>query len=148
MQGVQVQSLVWSESRSVVSDSWRPHGLYSSWNSPAHNTGVGSYSTFQGIFPTQGSNPGLLLWRQILSHQGSPQSLAGELKFHMPHGVAQKIPKTKHIKNHSEGFASLEDSFQYAKPQEGREGKLTFIRHLKCGCILTHKIDVLCRLLY
>ena len=32
---------------------------YSSWNSPGQNTGVGSFSLLQGIFPTQGSNPGL-----------------------------------------------------------------------------------------
>ena len=64
-----------SESRSVVSDSLRPHGLYSPWNSPGQNTGVGSLSLLQGIFPTQGSNPNLLHCRQILyrlSHQGSP----------------------------------------------------------------------------
>ena len=30
------------------------------WNSPGQNTGAGSLSLFQGIFPTQGSNPGLL----------------------------------------------------------------------------------------
>ena len=40
-----------SESRSVVSDSLRPHGLYSPWNSPGRNTGVGSLSALQGIFP-------------------------------------------------------------------------------------------------
>ena len=34
------------------------HGLYSPWNSPGQNTGVGSLSLLQGIFPTQGSNPG------------------------------------------------------------------------------------------
>ena len=32
---------------------------YSPWNSPGQNTGVGSLSLLQGIFPTQGSNPGL-----------------------------------------------------------------------------------------
>ena len=48
-----------SESRSVMSDSLRPHGLYSLWNSPGQNPGVGSPSLLQGIFPTQGSNPGL-----------------------------------------------------------------------------------------
>ena len=32
-----------SESCSVVSDSLRPHGLYSPWNSPCQNTGVGSH---------------------------------------------------------------------------------------------------------
>ena len=65
----------WSESRSVVSDSLRPHGGYSPWNSPGQNTGVGSHSLLQGTFPTRGSNPGLLHCRQILyqlSYQGSP----------------------------------------------------------------------------
>ena len=64
-----------SESHSVVSNSLRPHGLYSPWNSPGQNTGVGSLSLLQGIFPTQGSNPGLLHCRQILyqlSHKRSP----------------------------------------------------------------------------
>ena len=55
-----------SESRSVVSDSLQPNGLYSSWNSPGQNTGVGSYSLLQGIFPTQGLNPGLPYCKQIL----------------------------------------------------------------------------------
>ena len=44
-------------------DEWvhTVHGiLYSSWNSPGWNTGVGSHSLLQGIFPFQGSNPGLL----------------------------------------------------------------------------------------
>ena len=39
------------------------------------NTGVGCHALLQGIFPTQGSNAGLLLCRWILyclSHQGSP----------------------------------------------------------------------------
>ena len=68
----------WSESLSVVSDSLRLHGLYSSWNSPGQNTGEGSLSLPQGIFPTQESNPGLPYCRQILyqlSHQGSPRIL-------------------------------------------------------------------------
>ena len=54
------------------------HGLYSPWNSPGHDIGMGSLSLLQGIFPTQGSNPGLLHCRQILyqlSHQGSPRIL-------------------------------------------------------------------------
>ena len=63
---------------SVVSASLQPHGLYSRWNSPGQNTGVGSLSLFQGIFPTQGSNPGLPHCRWILyqlSHKGSPRIL-------------------------------------------------------------------------
>ena len=47
------------ESHSVVSNSLQLHGLYSLWNSPGQNTGVGSYYLLQGIFPTQRSNPGL-----------------------------------------------------------------------------------------
>ena len=45
-----------SKSRSVVSDSLRPHGLCSPCNSPGQNTGVGSLPLHQGIFPTKGSN--------------------------------------------------------------------------------------------
>ena len=65
-----------NESCSVMSNSWRPHGLYSRWNSPGQNTGVGSLSLHQGIFPMQGSNPGLLHCRQILyplSPKGGPR---------------------------------------------------------------------------
>ena len=37
-------------------------------DSPGQNTGAGSRSLLQGIFPTQGSNPGLPHCRQILYH--------------------------------------------------------------------------------
>ena len=43
---------------------------------PGQNTGVGSLFLLQGIFPTQGSNPGCPHCRQILyqlSHKGSPR---------------------------------------------------------------------------
>ena len=50
-----------SESRSVVSNSFQPRGLSSPWNSPGQNTGVGGFSLLQGIFPTQGKNPGLYI---------------------------------------------------------------------------------------
>ena len=56
-----------SVSHSVVSDSLRLHGLHSPWNSPGQNTGVGSLSLLQGIFPTQGSNPGLPHCRRVLN---------------------------------------------------------------------------------
>ena len=67
-----------SESRSVMSDSLWPHGLYSPWNSPGQNTGVDSLLLLQGISPTQGSNPGLLNCRRTFyhqSHKGSPRIL-------------------------------------------------------------------------
>ena len=70
----------WSESvsHSVASKSLWPHGLYNPWNSPGQNTGVGSLSLLQRIFPTQGSNPGLPHCRRILyqlSYKGSPRIL-------------------------------------------------------------------------
>ena len=55
-----------SQSRSVVSGSFRIHGLYSPWTSPGQNTAVGSLSLLQGIFPTQGWSPGLPHCRRIL----------------------------------------------------------------------------------
>ena len=64
-----------------VSDSLQPHGLqptrlFCPWGFPGKNTGVGFHALLQGIFPTQGSNPGLLHCRQILyqlSYKGSPK---------------------------------------------------------------------------
>ena len=67
---------------SVVSDSLRPHGLWSDrllcpWDPLGKNTGVDCHSLFHGIFPTQGSNPhpiSLLHCRWILhrlDHQKS-----------------------------------------------------------------------------
>ena len=70
--------LPYSKSGSVVSNYLWPHGLYSPCDSPGQNPGVGSLSLLQGIFPTQGSNPGLLHCRWILyylGHQGSPRIL-------------------------------------------------------------------------
>ena len=79
-----------SESHSVVSNSLRPHELYSPWNTPGQNTGDGSLSLLQGIFPTQGSNPGLPHCRQILyqpSHQGSIGGFSGRNR-----SLAQPLP--------------------------------------------------------
>ena len=70
-----------SESHSVVFYSLQPHGLYSPWNSPGHNTGVGSHSLLQGFLRTQGSNPAITHGNRIftqlhqLRHQGSPRTL-------------------------------------------------------------------------
>ena len=50
-----------------MSNSLWPHGLYSPWNSPGQNTGVGCLFLLQGIFPTQGLNPGLPHCRQFFT---------------------------------------------------------------------------------
>ena len=70
-------------SHSVMSDFlWtlelEPASLLCTWDFPGMNTGVGCHSLLQGIFPTQGSNLGLLHPPQtvkvgsLLGHQGSP----------------------------------------------------------------------------
>ena len=75
-------------SRSVMSDSLQPHGLWptrllSPWNSSGKNTGVGCHFLLQGIFLTQELNPSLLHWQMdplLLSHQGSPLRI---LRLHL-----------------------------------------------------------------
>ena len=65
-----------------MSDSLRPHGLqptrlFRPWDFPGKSTGVDCHFLLQRIFPTQGSNPGLLHCRQTLyhlSHQGSSKT--------------------------------------------------------------------------
>ena len=70
-----------SESHSVMLDSLWPHGLYSSWNSPGQNTGVGSLSPLQGSSKPRGQTHVSYIsciGRQILyqlSHKGSPRIL-------------------------------------------------------------------------
>ena len=58
----------------------QPTRLLCPWNSPDKTTGVVCHSLLQGIFPTEGSNSGLLHCRWILyqlSHQGSPSEHLG-----------------------------------------------------------------------
>ena len=68
-----------SEVAQSCPDSSRPHGLQPTrllcpWDFPGKSIGVGCHFLLQGIFLTQGLNPGLLHCRQTLyplSHQGS-----------------------------------------------------------------------------
>ena len=67
-----------------MADSLQPHELQPvrvlyPWDSPGKNTGEGCQSFLQGIFPTQGSNPGLLHCADSLASEpaGKPiQSLS------------------------------------------------------------------------
>ena len=52
-----------------------PPGFSVHGDSPGQNTGVGSHALLQRIFPTQGSNPGLLHCRQILYYLSHRRSL-------------------------------------------------------------------------
>ena len=58
--------------------------ILSPWDFLGKNTGVGSHFFLQGIFPTQGWNPGLLHCKQTLyhlSHQGSYKTSILQLKI-------------------------------------------------------------------
>ena len=84
-----------SESCSVVSESLQPHGLYRPWNSPGQNIGVGSISLLQGIFPTQGLDPGLPHCRQILyqlSHSSVQFSRSVMSDSLQPHELQHAMP--------------------------------------------------------
>ena len=102
-----------SESCSVLSDSLRPHGLYSPWNSPGQDTGLGSLSLLQRIFPTQVSNSGLPHCRWILyqlSHKGSIfmkwHNCIFMFHFGSQMGNTQKRGETKRQKGQLKAFAS------------------------------------------
>ena len=72
-------------------DFLQPHGLYSPWNSPGQNTGVGSLSLLQGIFLTQESNQGLLHCRWILyqlNYQRSLVHVCPQLSVHVSKALA------------------------------------------------------------
>ena len=86
-----------SESCSVLSDSLELLGLYSPWNFPGQNTGMGNCSLFQGIFPTQGSNPGRPHCRRILyqqSHYGS-QRILEWVAYPFSRGFSQPKDRTQ-----------------------------------------------------
>ena len=78
----------WKWSRSVVPNSLRPRGLWSTrllcpWDFPAKSTRMGCHFLLQRIFPIQKPNPGLLHCRHMLyhpSHQESWKSPPGTLK--------------------------------------------------------------------
>ena len=72
----------WSETESCsvivlpfVTHEWWPSRLFCPWNSPGQNTGVGSLSLLQGVFPTQGLNPGLPHCRWILYYRSTREAL-------------------------------------------------------------------------
>ena len=64
-----------SEIRLVMSNSSRPHGLYSPWNSPGQNTGVGRLIPSPGDLP----NPGIELESPALQADSLPTDLSRKL---------------------------------------------------------------------
>ena len=81
-------------SHSVV----RPHGLQPTrflypWDFPGKDIGMGCHFLLQGIFLTQGSNPGLLHYRQILYHL----NYEGQLPSFLPRNYPRVITQTQSI---------------------------------------------------
>ena len=72
----------WKQFSQSCPTLWDP--VDSPWNSPSQNTGVGSLSLLQGIFLTQGLNPGLLHCRRILYQLSSVQLLSRLRLFATP----------------------------------------------------------------
>ena len=98
-----------SESRSVLSNYLRPHGLCSPWNSPDQNTGIGSHFLLQGIFPTQGLNPSFPHFRSIniiifclckLSLSPSPTEVSDwiQMNVRLYSGLQMRNPELKKVK--------------------------------------------------
>ena len=101
------------------------HGLYSPWNSPGQNSGVGSRSLLQGIFLTQESNWGLLQCRQILyqlsyhTYKQSSLNLAqslNELKgFTLTLSRKGKINPDRKMKNHPQLLISYKQCLAFGQ---------------------------------
>ena len=115
----------------VVNESESPVQLFVApwttqpWNSPGQNTGVGSLSLLQGIFPTQGLNPSLLHCRWVLyqlSRKGSSRRLEW-VAYSFSRGSSQLRNQTRvsciaggFFTNHSligQGSPSIIHSFNY-----------------------------------
>ena len=123
-----------TQSRPTLCDPW--NSLYSPWNSPGQNAGVGSCSLLQGIFPTQESNQGLLHYRQILyqlyqlSYQGSPRSPTKE-------ATAVRDPRTamKSRRTHPSGESGTCSNKDPAQPQINKLCK----KETRCACIINRR---------
>ena len=65
-------------------------------DSPGKNTGVDCHVLLQGIFPTQGSNPGLLHCRRFLSHLSTREALCQVYKACNIPCLAPPLIKVRH----------------------------------------------------
>ena len=119
--------------------------LYRPWNSLRTNTGVGSLSLLQGVFPTQGSNPGLLCCRQILyqlSHKGSPRILewvacpfsSGSSQPGINQGLLHCRRILYQLSYQGSSFVVLALSYYMEKPSKGEmiETRRCFFSYIFC----------------
>ena len=102
-------------------------GLYSPWNSPGQNTGVGSLSLLQGIFPTQGLNQGVSHCRQTLPAEPQRKPKRTEVgSLSLPHWI---FP----IQESNQGFLNCGGLFTNWAIREAKNTG-------KGGCFLLHRI--------
>ena len=74
--------------------------LYSPWNSPGQNSGVGNLSLLQGVFPTQGLNPGLPYCRWILYQLRYQKKLGNMKKQSTKRWYSYEYRRKSYIKNY------------------------------------------------
>ena len=138
-----------TENCSVMPNSLQPHGLYSPWISPGQNTGMGSLSLLQGIFPTQESNPGLLHCRQILNQLSltnlEPQfwgfweeQIYHPLALHPPTDSENALYNILSKESRSVWPCHLFLHLQTDKPQESAHGLLPWLKSRDLGSHLKH----------
>ena len=89
-------------SQSVVSDSLWPHGLWptrllSPWDFPGNSSGVDCRFLPQGIFQTQGSNPGLPHCRQMLNHLSHHRSESSHHRSESNHQKSATLSEPTHV---------------------------------------------------
>ena len=110
-----------------------PPGSSVHGDSPGKNTGVGCHALLQEIFPTQGSNPGLLHCRQILyqlSHQGSPRVLEWAV-YPFTRGSFQ--PRNQIKVSYAEGGFFTSWATRKAQPRRGGNLNVHWPRKRRCG---------------
>ena len=113
-----------------MSDSFWSHGLYSPWNSLGQDTGVGSLSHLQRIFPTQGMNPFLHCRRILyqLSHKRSPRILAW---------VAYPFSRESSWSRNLTGVSCIADGFFYQLSYQGSPKQ-----YKMCSIIIRHNNNI------
>ena len=82
-----------SESRSVISNSLQPHGLYSPRNSTGQNTGGGSLSLLQGNLPNPGFEPG----SPALQVDSLPTELSRKPNINIRYSVTVMLSSSHHL---------------------------------------------------
>ena len=87
--------------------------------SPGKNTGVGCHFLLQGIFPTQGSNPGLLHCRQTLYHLSYQGSLAYIESMSVVSGEKATVSRCLSQNNHKDRTGGLSALRQKGRSQLG-----------------------------